>query len=183
MDISDFQPTSILYYKDRKQLKTFLTQIGPAVSLMPDPRVRAEGGGTGWRPIKITCWRAFLAKRLFFSHRTLLYPHIIPVPYIYIAFPSPDRVSVLFVFLHLHPARAGVRACMLPMNSVATTTMSKNLTAPSISTSHQPCAHVASLAVVVQCCMLGGGTSSALGGARRFRSACTEHESMHAEGT
>ena len=29
-------------------------------------------------------------------------------------------------------------ACMLPMNSVATTTMSKNLTAPSISTSHQP---------------------------------------------
>ena len=74
-------------------------------------------------------------------------------------------------------------ACMLPMNSVATTTMSKNLTAPSISTSHQPCAHVASLAVVVQCCMLGGGTSSALGGARRFRSACTEHESMHAEGT
>ena len=35
------------------------------------------------------------------------------------------------------------------------TTMSKNLMVPSISTSHQ------------QCCMLGGGMSSALGGARR----------------
>ena len=99
MDISDFQPTSIIYYKDRKQLKIFLTQIEPAVSLTPDPRVRAERGGTGWRPIKITCWRAFLAKRLFFSHRTFLYPHIIAVTYIYIAFPSPDRVSVLFIFL------------------------------------------------------------------------------------
>jgi len=50
MDISDFQPTSILYYKDRKQLKTFLTQIGPAVSLTPDPRVRAEEVGRGRDP-------------------------------------------------------------------------------------------------------------------------------------
>jgi len=74
MDISDFQPTSILYYKDRKQLKTFLTQIGPAVSLTPDPRVRTEGGGTEWRPIKITCWRAFLANKVIFFSPHLAIP-------------------------------------------------------------------------------------------------------------
>ena len=44
-----------LYYKDRKQLKTFLTHIGPTVPLTPDPPVGDVGGGRGWRPIKITC--------------------------------------------------------------------------------------------------------------------------------
>ena len=40
---------------DRKQLKTFLTQTGLTAPLTPDPRVRAKGGGRGWRLIKIEC--------------------------------------------------------------------------------------------------------------------------------
>ena len=41
-----------LYYKDRKQLKTFLTQIGPTVPLTLDPPARSEGDGRGWRTYK-----------------------------------------------------------------------------------------------------------------------------------
>ena len=51
-----------LYYKDRKQLKTFLTRIGSTIPLMPDPPVRAEGGGRGWRPIEIASSSVLLSK-------------------------------------------------------------------------------------------------------------------------
>ena len=44
-----------LYCKDRKQLKLFLTHIGPTVPLTPDPLVGVVEGGRGWRPIKIIC--------------------------------------------------------------------------------------------------------------------------------
>ena len=63
-----------LYYKDRKQLKTFFTQTESVVPLTLDSRVRAEGCGRRWRLIKITCWRGFLPKSFFFSHHLRMYP-------------------------------------------------------------------------------------------------------------
>ena len=66
-----FKPS--LYYKDRKQLNIFLTQIGPTVPLTLDPPVRVERGGGGL-PIEIESWRAFLPKRNIFSHRIVFLP-------------------------------------------------------------------------------------------------------------
>jgi len=56
-----------LYYKDRKQLKTFFTQIGSTLPLTLDPPVRVQGGRR-WRPIKIECWGMFLPTSDSFSH-------------------------------------------------------------------------------------------------------------------
>ena len=39
-----------LYYKDRKQLKTFVIQIGPAITLTLDPHVGLKGVGGGGDP-------------------------------------------------------------------------------------------------------------------------------------
>ena len=55
-----------LYYKNRNFFKTFFIQMGLTLLLTPDPRINAEGGGRGWRPIKIACWRAFLPKTNYF---------------------------------------------------------------------------------------------------------------------
>ena len=51
-----------LYHKDRKQLKTFLTQTGSVVPLTSDPHARVKRGERGWRPIKISSWSVFLSK-------------------------------------------------------------------------------------------------------------------------
>ena len=47
-----------LYYKDKKQLKTFLTQIGSTIPFMLDSYVRIEESGREGKPIKITRYRA-----------------------------------------------------------------------------------------------------------------------------
>ena len=69
----------LLYYKHRKQLKTFLTRNGSTVPLTLDSPVRAEEG-----PIEIASWRVFLPETFFFSpyavvhiSRTLSTPHVI----------------------------------------------------------------------------------------------------------
>ena len=60
--------------ENNKQLKTFLTQIGPTVPLTPDPSVRAEGGGRGWRPIETASLGMFSAQNQLFSHLLRTYP-------------------------------------------------------------------------------------------------------------
>ena len=67
-----------LYYKDKKQLKIFLTKIEFTVLLTLDPHIRAERDRRGWKPIEIESWRAFLPQtKYFFTHHshTRLGPH------------------------------------------------------------------------------------------------------------
>jgi hypothetical protein len=52
-----------LYYKERRQLKTFLTQFGPALPLMSDPLVRLHDDKKRWNDHRIAIWGAFLKKR------------------------------------------------------------------------------------------------------------------------
>jgi hypothetical protein len=56
----------ILYYKERRQLKTFLTQFGPVLPLTPDPPVRLCDDRKGGMTIKIAIWEAFMPKTYFF---------------------------------------------------------------------------------------------------------------------
>jgi hypothetical protein len=69
----DFQWISILsilyliylYYKERRQLKTFLTQIGFVLPLTPDPTVICFLKWIMWKDYevqKIEIWTAFLPK-------------------------------------------------------------------------------------------------------------------------
>jgi hypothetical protein len=51
-----------LYYKERRQLKIFLTQFGSALPLMPDPPVRLPDDQKGGTTIKIAIWGTFLPK-------------------------------------------------------------------------------------------------------------------------
>jgi hypothetical protein len=50
------------HYKERKQLKTFLTQFGSVLPLTSDPPVRLHDDQRGGTTIKIAIWRAFLLK-------------------------------------------------------------------------------------------------------------------------
>jgi hypothetical protein len=67
-----------LYYKERRQLKTFLTQFGSALPLTLDPPVRLRDDQKGGATIKITIWGVFLQKTNCFSHLYLLYPPVVP---------------------------------------------------------------------------------------------------------
>jgi hypothetical protein len=51
-----------LSYKERKQLKTFLTQFRLALALTPDPPVRLHNDKKCGTTIEIAIWRAFLQK-------------------------------------------------------------------------------------------------------------------------
>jgi hypothetical protein len=61
-----------LYYKERRQLKTFHTQFRPALPLTPDPPVICYWQWIGWKDYevqKIANWRYFCQKRhTFFTH-------------------------------------------------------------------------------------------------------------------
>jgi hypothetical protein len=70
-----------LYYKDRIIWKIFLTQLGPALPLTPDPPVIQLGEWIGWKTHKIQFGECFRQKRIIFLTRSglthLLYP---PLP-------------------------------------------------------------------------------------------------------
>jgi hypothetical protein len=71
-----------LYYKERRQLKTFLTQIRPTLPLMSDPPIICFWKWIGWKEYKvkkIVIWRVFLPKPKFFSHPPNTYPPYVPV--------------------------------------------------------------------------------------------------------
>jgi hypothetical protein len=53
-------------YKERRQLKTFLTQFGSALPLTPNPPVRLHDDQKGGTTIELAIWGAFLPKRDFF---------------------------------------------------------------------------------------------------------------------
>jgi hypothetical protein len=67
-----------LYYKERNQLKTTLTQFGSTLPLTPDPPVRLHVDQKGRTIIKITIWRAFLPKTNYFCHPPTIYPPAVP---------------------------------------------------------------------------------------------------------
>jgi hypothetical protein len=60
-----------LYYKERKQLKTFLTQTGPAVPLTPDPPVICFWKWIYWKDYEVKKSqfgeRFYQKNELFFS--------------------------------------------------------------------------------------------------------------------
>jgi hypothetical protein len=58
----DKSPFLYIYYKDRRQLKTFLTQFGSALPLTLDPPVRLRDDQKGGTTIKIAIWGEFLSK-------------------------------------------------------------------------------------------------------------------------
>jgi hypothetical protein len=51
-----------LNYKERRQLKTFLTQFGPNIPLTSDPPVRLRDDIKGGTTLKITIWERFCQK-------------------------------------------------------------------------------------------------------------------------
>jgi hypothetical protein len=51
-----------LYYKERRKLKTFLTQFGPVLPLTSDPPVRLHDDKNCGTTIEIAIWGAFLPK-------------------------------------------------------------------------------------------------------------------------
>jgi hypothetical protein len=53
-----------IYYKERRQLKTFLIQFGPTLSLTPDPPVRFVDDQKSETTIKTAIWEAFLPKKI-----------------------------------------------------------------------------------------------------------------------
>jgi hypothetical protein len=60
---------SNLYYKERKQLKTFLTQFRPALPLTPDPPVKLHDDQKGGTTIKTQFGERFCKKRIVFVTR------------------------------------------------------------------------------------------------------------------
>ena len=129
MKTSNALVRTYLYYKDRKQLKTFLTRIGSTISLTPDPPVRAEGGGRGWRPIETTSWEMFLPKTNCYFHRTPSYPH--------------TRTGASSSFPA--PAHRRSRSCFRspPVGAV-----------PKIATENRPLPPAGLPALITQCCSL-----------------------------
>jgi hypothetical protein len=78
-----------LYYKERRQLKTFLTQIGPALPLTPDPPVRLRNDKKVERLYKSQFGEHFCQKHnVFLTH------------------PDPARTHPPYLLLahHPHPA-------------------------------------------------------------------------------
>jgi hypothetical protein len=67
-----------LYYKERRQLKTFLTQFRRVLPLTPDPPVRLDDDQKGGTTIEIAIWGAFLPKTNCFSHPPRTYPPRVP---------------------------------------------------------------------------------------------------------
>jgi hypothetical protein len=58
-----------LYYKERRQLETFLTQFRPALPLTPDPPARLHDDQKDGTNIKITISGVFLPKNIMFFSR------------------------------------------------------------------------------------------------------------------
>jgi hypothetical protein len=90
----------ILYYKERRQLKTFLTQFGPVLPLTPDPPVRLCDDRKGGMTIKIAIWEAFMPKTYFLSptpHLPTLHTHwahfSFPIPIPVAAYPRLESVA------------------------------------------------------------------------------------------
>jgi hypothetical protein len=67
-----------LYYKERRQLKIFLTQIRPALPLTPDPPVRLRDDQKGGTTIKIAISEVFPPKMNYFCHPPRIYPRSVP---------------------------------------------------------------------------------------------------------
>jgi hypothetical protein len=66
-----------LYYKEQRQLKTFLTQIGSTLPLTPDPLVICFWKWIWWKDYEVPKnhnLESVSAKNNFFSHRDLFYP-------------------------------------------------------------------------------------------------------------
>jgi hypothetical protein len=79
---------SNLYYMERRQSKTFLTQIGPTLLLTPDPPVRLCDDQNGGTTIEIAIWERF-CKNEFFS----------PTPRV----PTVHVPTDISVGTHVHP--------------------------------------------------------------------------------
>jgi hypothetical protein len=65
-----------LYYKERRQLKTFLTQIGPALPLTPDPPIRLHDDQKAEMAVNRNLGSVSAKNLILFSHT----PHL-PIPY------------------------------------------------------------------------------------------------------
>jgi hypothetical protein len=59
-------------------LKTFLTQLGPALPLTPDQPVKLRDDQKCGTTIKIAIWGAFLPKTNYFCHPPRIFPPSIP---------------------------------------------------------------------------------------------------------
>jgi hypothetical protein len=85
-----------LYYKERRQLKAFLTQTGPVLPLTSDPPVTCFWKWIGWKDYEVPKNRnlkSVSAKNEIFSHRvrslpmscthaiSLFPPSVIPPPF------------------------------------------------------------------------------------------------------
>jgi hypothetical protein len=89
-----------IYYKERRQLKTFLIQFGPTLSLTPDPPVRFVDDQKSETTIKTAIWEAFLPKKLLFSQ-----PARVPAGPTH---PFPEKIpSALPTCPHKPPPRCG----------------------------------------------------------------------------
>jgi hypothetical protein len=67
-----------LYYKERRQLKIFLTQFWSALPLPLDPPVRLHDDQKGGTTIKIAIWGAFLQNVIFLSPTACILAHQYP---------------------------------------------------------------------------------------------------------
>jgi hypothetical protein len=68
-----------LYYKERRQLKTFLTQIGPALPLTPNPPVICFWNWIGWKDYEVSKnhnLESVSAKNVMFFSPTPHLPHL-----------------------------------------------------------------------------------------------------------
>jgi hypothetical protein len=70
------QSPNLLYYKERTQLKTFRTQIGPALPLTPDPPVICFWKWIGRKDYKVpkNCNLESVSTKNNFFHPWLVYP-------------------------------------------------------------------------------------------------------------
>jgi hypothetical protein len=65
----------LVYYKERRQLKTFLTQFVPVLPLTSDSPIRLRDDQTGGTTIEIAIWGAFLPKvNYFVTHTVFTHP-------------------------------------------------------------------------------------------------------------
>jgi hypothetical protein len=79
MCVSHMHITS-LYYKERRQLKTFLTHFGSALSLMLDPPVRLHDDNKRWNDHKNHNGERFCQKaNTFVTHSRLTHRIYAPV--------------------------------------------------------------------------------------------------------
>jgi hypothetical protein len=92
--LSELPQNIYLYYKERRQLKTFLTQIGLGLPLTPDTPVIYFWKWIGYKDYEVPKNRNLenvSAKNEFFSHKCCSYPPVVPTcgPTLFLS--SPHR--------------------------------------------------------------------------------------------